>query len=445
MKVKTSFRYLPVNKSEGIIQLLFNYGYKEINPLTNKTTYKPLSYSAQISIARKYWDDENDQVLKACPECRFYNVKLMELEESAKAVFEKLKQNGQIPKPEQLREELDIKLGRIEPKTTNENLRVYEYVEQFIEKAPNLNLKKGTITSYFGLLEKIAQYEKEKKINLTFSGLTESIYLDFMSFVKARGYYLQNKRHDYCKNTMWKLNKNFKKFLKEAEKEGISIAMNPRSENIRQSTENTDTVYNDLNELNAIYNLNLEEMGRKDLEKTRDLFILSSFSGLRYSDTKKLNEITLETVLIAGQAKEIMRIKTQKTGESVILPLFKPVKDLWIKYGGKFPNSPHNQKFNEDIKTIGKLAGIDYDVTIGKTRNGTVKNETKKKYELMVTHTGRRNCVTNLYLIGVPENTLMKITGHRKVESFRTYIRCSDVQHIGLMYEIVGNKVPELI
>jgi integrase len=53
---------------------------------------------------------------------------------------------------------------------------------------------------------------------------------------------------------------------------------------------------------------------------------------------------------------------------------------------------------------------------------------TSEKYELVTTHTARRSLATNLILRGVSPYVVMKVTGHKSLSSFETYVRLQELE-----------------
>jgi integrase len=147
------------------------------------------------------------------------------------------------------------------------------------------------------------------------------------------------------------------------------------------------------------------------------LFIIACDTGLRFSD---LIELRNENIINNGS---VIRIRTQKTGEVVIIPLKGKVKEILKKYEGIPPQAISNQKMNEYLKELGEMAELIEDVVISLTKGGTRQTETFKKFELITTHTARRSFATNAYLQNVPTISIMKITGHTTAKSFLKYIK----------------------
>jgi len=96
------------------------------------------------------------------------------------------------------------------------------------------------------------------------------------------------------------------------------------------------------------------------------------------------------------------------------------------RYDGGFPRQLSDQKYNDYVKEVVKLAGID-ETTYGgvvKIIPGIGKRKIMgdyPKYELISSHVGRRSFATNFYgKIRTP--WLMNITGHVKESTFLAYI-----------------------
>ena len=92
---------------------------------------------------------------------------------------------------------------------------------------------------------------------------------------------------------------------------------------------------------------------------------------------------------------------------------------------GLFDKISH-QKFNEYLKELGKVQGIDT-IMIGELRGKTEKGTRKKVVEgsrhlFLHAHALRKTKLTNLFHKGVPENLLMLISGHTKADLLYDYI-----------------------
>jgi len=81
------------------------------------------------------------------------------------------------------------------------------------------------------------------------------------------------------------------------------------------------------------------------------------------------------------------------------------------------------QKLNSYIKEVCKLAGFNRLERINRTSKGETVTVSRPRYSLITTHSARRSAATNMYLAGINVYDIMKITGHKKLESFQRYIK----------------------
>ena len=120
-----------------------------------------------------------------------------------------------------------------------------------------------------------------------------------------------------------------------------------------------------------------------------------------------------------------------KTNKIMTVPLSKKVLEILKKRGGNFPYSISDQKYNDYIKDVCKLAEIDEKVK-GSIIEVTKKEKRKKsgtyeKWELVSSHIGRRSFATNNYG-KIPTSLLISATGHSTEKMFLEYIGKSDTQ-----------------
>ena len=205
--------------------------------------------------------------------------------------------------------------------------------------------------------------------------------------------------------------------MKNAFKRGQTNSTAFMDEDFRVIAEDTDQIYLNTSELEKIYDLGLSDNPR--LDRVRDLFIIGCWSGLRFSD---LSHLTQDNIVLIDD-KEFLKVKTQKTGEIVIIPLHWTVREILNKYNGNIPRVISNQKMNDYLKELADKAKINSSVRIAKTRAGKVIETTRIKSDLVTVHTARRSFATNMYNADIHPITIMKITGHRTERAFLKYIR----------------------
>lgn len=104
------------------------------------------------------------------------------------------------------------------------------------------------------------------------------------------------------------------------------------------------------------------------------------------------------------------------------------------KRNGKFPRPISNQRYNEYIKEVCRLAGLTEKVEGKLLKNVTPEDKENptfrkvegvyEKYKLVTSHIGRRSFATNYYG-RVPTPHLINITGHSSEKMFLRYIKKS--------------------
>jgi integrase len=123
---------------------------------------------------------------------------------------------------------------------------------------------------------------------------------------------------------------------------------------------------------------------------------------------------------------KLMDIFQEKGKKSVTIPILDQVIEIMKKHNGGFPKQLSDQKYNDYVKEVVKLAGIDEVIYGGVIKVIPVKRKRKvmgdyPKYELISSHVGRRSFATNFYgRMKTP--WLMNITGHVKESTFLSYI-----------------------
>lgn len=175
-------------------------------------------------------------------------------------------------------------------------------------------------------------------------------------------------------------------------------------------------------ELKTIINLELEEGSSMDM--TRDFFVFQCFTALRYSDIKQLKHDNIREV--EGGKYEI-DILTKKDKDRIPFPLSKVATRIYTKYkdnlydnGVVFPVIS-NQKYNEHLKELGKLAElkgewIDYQCKLDRVV------EVKTPKSDLTSHTARRTFVVTALNEGVELDLIAQITSHSDIVAMRPYI-----------------------
>jgi integrase len=194
--------------------------------------------------------------------------------------------------------------------------------------------------------------------------------------------------------------------------------------------EDIDNIYLDETELKALADLDLD--GHPYLDRVRDQFLLLAWTGCRYSDLGKLSR----KYIVTKDDDDWFYLEQQKTGAKVLIPILPPIVPILEKYDYQPPKPISNQKFNNYIKEVARLAGFDSEVVIRHTQQmedsfeiGTVETRLPK-WQAVTAHSARRSFATNLYNRDYPTLEIMAVTGHRTEAAFLSYIKISQEDHV---------------
>ena len=152
------------------------------------------------------------------------------------------------------------------------------------------------------------------------------------------------------------------------------------------------------------------------LMKVKDTFCFACFTGLRFSDINKLTNANIKG--------DYLEIKTEKTRDFIKVPLNDYCKDILNFYkseinGKPLPTGISNQKTNEYLKEIARLAEVNEMTTIEKFNGSKKITITKPKSELISSHTARRTFVTLALEKGIRAEVVMAMTGHKNYKTFK--------------------------
>ncbi len=408
-----------------------HFGYSETN-YNGIKVYKSLKFSIGESIEPKYWDKKT---MRTCiktneklncikyPLHSEFNQTLDNIELTIKDIIRRMKNDGKGDElnPENLKTAIKEQLFKdkkiLIPQT--KELNFCDFIETIIQETINgirTDVKTGktfqskTAVSYKVALKHLREYQTAKRKVLRFKDITVDFHKDYINF-------LNNKILGV--NTIGGNIKNIKVFMNIAYERGLTDNVDFKKRSFHRISEETQSIYLTVDELQKIYDLDLTN--NKRLEQVRDMFIIGCYTGLRFGDLSQLNNEHISDNTIT--------LTTKKTTNKVIIPLHWTVRDILEKYQNNLPRVISNQKMNDYIKEIGELAEIDETIILTKTAGGLRHDKQYKKFELITVHSARRSFATNMYLNEIPTISIMQITGHKTEKAFLKYIKVTPEQN----------------
>ncbi|WP_415686435.1 site-specific integrase, partial [Gillisia hiemivivida] len=147
------------------------------------------------------------------------------------------------------------------------------------------------------------------------------------------------------------------------------------------------------------------EFTNSSLQKVKDVFIFSCYTGLSYIDLK---ELTIHQIIKGIDGSNWIYTKREKTDETVKVPLLSQAQNIMDRYGDSIKDEflfPvfSNQKVNKYLKEIMLQLKIRKNITF---------------------HSARHTFATTVTLSnGVPIETVSKLLGHTKLSTTQIYAR----------------------
>jgi integrase len=295
------------------------------------------------------------------------------------------------------------------PKTKYDNL-FYDKYDEYLEMIKPPIKAAQTVKGFVTCFNKIREFEKEKEYILSF----DSINIEF--FEKFRLYMFDEKK--YASNYFVKVIATIKTFMNWAVDRGYTT--NVIYKKFKTTEKEVDIIALDEIELDKLINCKYDT---PRLEKVRDVFCFSCYTGLRISDIISLKREHIQ--------KEFLIKDIVKTKQKIEIPLIKSAVEILEKYEylitGPLPiiSEP---KYNEYIKECCRIAGIDSPISITRHVGNSCTTTTHPKYQLITSHVGRKTFTTLSLVKGMSETNVKLITGHKSYEHFRKYVGPSKKQ-----------------
>lgn len=283
-----------------------------------------------------------------------------------------------------------------------------KYLDKYIEFKKH-EVTESTIKKFNVNKQLLTRYQANCKKVLLISDVDSNFKTDFENYCISKG---------YAVNTIQRAIKFIKTVCFHAKSNGLDVHF--QLDNIKVKFAKVDTIYLTLDELAEIEKKEYNE----SLTNAKDWLIISCYTGQRVSDFMRFTTDMIRT----ENGKQLIEFTQKKTGKIMTVPVHTKVIEILNKRNGSFPYAISDQKYNDYIKEVCKIAGLTQKIA------GSKKAETSKdskeyrketgvyeKWELVTSHIGRRSFATNFYGT-IPTTYLTYVTGHSTEVMFLNYI-----------------------
>jgi integrase len=261
----------------------------------------------------------------------------------------------------------------------------------------------------------IERFQKHSKTEYFIKDIDANFKLRFEDYCK---------KEKYAKNTIARTIKFIKTICYHARNNGITTHF--QLESIAADIEKVEKIFLTPDELDKIQN---KKLNSESLTNARDWLIISCETGQRVSDFLRFNK---QQIRHGGKAP-MLEFKQVKTGKLMSIPLTKKVMSILEKRNGEFPRQISDQRYNDYIKDVCKIAEINEKTKGSRQKTDKKTKITRKesgvfeKWELVTSHIGRRSFASNNYG-RIPTSILTYMTGHAKESTFLEYIGKTDTE-----------------
>ncbi|AQS93878.1 hypothetical protein BXQ17_07320 [Polaribacter sp. BM10] len=285
------------------------------------------------------------------------------------------------------------------------------YIDYYINYRKN-ETTKSTLKKIKVVKQLLIRFQAYRKATILIKDINDNFKNEFVNYCKGEL---------YAQNTIQRAFIFIKTFCKHARFLGIET--HQQLDGLRVDRQKVAKIYLTPKDLVKIENISKDKL-TNSLENTKDWLIISVYTGQRISDFMRF---TKEQIRVED-GKHLIEFTQQKTGKNMTVPLHPKVLEVLNKRNGSFPYKISDQKYNDFIKEVCKLAEINEPTTGSKMVETEIGSKvfrkqsgTYKKYELVTSHIGRRSFATNFYG-KIPTSLLINITGHSTESMFLNYI-----------------------
>ena len=284
--------------------------------------------------------------------------------------------------------------------------KISEKIDDVFEKflSENNHLEPSTVKVYNATLNAILKHEGNVLIN----EIDEDFMLDF-----------EKKLAKTVKNSTIKtFTDRLKTVLRWADKKDYydikTLKYKQKLKNISKPI-----IYLEKDELFQLLNAETENATENDI---RNMYCFCAFTGLRFSDMKKLKWSDIND--------DFITIVTQKTSDRLKIELNKYSKSILLGYNRLLSANVFPQ-YNISLaeKVLKRLCGrlhFNRPIPITYYQGNVRKTIVKPKSECITTHTARKTFVVNSIRLGIPLEIIMRWTGHKTLNAIKPYLEVVD-------------------
>ena len=339
-------------------------------------------FSTGIFIPPKYWSTEKQKVLENAENSKAVNSQLSLIEQKLSQAFLMLQIQEE---PFDVEDVYNIYSG-VNIKKEMGVIAVYEEHNAYYKKLIGKDIKEVSWQKFEntkGHLKKFLQWKFKKK-EVKLSSLKFQFIKDFEYYLRAE--------ESMQQSTINKTLQRFKKMINFAVAHEY-LDRNPFLMH-KPKPVKKEIIYLSKDELSHLHK---KEIRNKRLEEVRDCFVFCCYTGLAF---KEMSNLRKEHIVKGEDGKNWIRLKRQKTGKTISVPLLQNAQEILDKYREVLTDKKvlpikTNAHFNAYLKEIANLCELKINLTH---------------------HIARKTFATTVLLLNdVPMEVVSKLLGHSRI------------------------------
>ncbi|MDM1542342.1 hypothetical protein [Empedobacter sp. 189-2] len=233
-----------------------------------------------------------------------------------------------------------------------------------------------------------------------------------------------------------------KAFLRRVDSDEVELSINLSDSRLKKKrAQPAKKIYHDLELLEKIYNYQPKE---KRTIRAKEYILLASTFGMRHQSVNELRYKQPQLITTkSGESFYVVENHSEKTGITILSPVFAPALEIYQKYKNNFPFIIQANYISKCLRELFDEMNIKDKTTLNEWVYGVgvVTTEAKIK-DVVSSHDCRKTFVTNLLQLGVNSSIVRSMT-HENIEenssSFNIYDNASAIDRAITFYEATKN------
>ncbi|MDC8099149.1 tyrosine-type recombinase/integrase [Chryseobacterium rhizosphaerae] len=360
-----------------------------------------LKRSTGVKVKPSQWT--GTKVRQLAPESATKNLKIENTVKILKEIEREYLLKEQPLSKEILEKEFEHKITPFNT-TTARKKDVLSVFNEFIDVRKQ-SVSENTIKTYKTCKNHLQTFSTEMKFDMSFQNITLNFYDELLAYFIEKNFYnstigkyvtILKTFMNWAGERRFHNNMEFKKFLVFKD-DSEKIKLTPEIVEKLRTTDFEDDYSNIV----------------------RDIFIFSSYTGLRFVDIQNMRP---EDV-----TEDFLRLHIKKAKEMLDIPLLDVPKEIIKAHTERYGRLkiPTNQFCNREIKKLFEAIGFDDKIRFVKYSGKNEITVEKNAHDYLTMHYGRVFFITNSLINGMNEEFIREITGHKDYKSFKKYVQFS--------------------